>query len=533
MTKKVTQKIVAALAIVTAICMMAGCGKPASESSQLNVTDKDSQKTQSEASGSETVPDGSSDDVYQLVMEYVYPGTLKPDIQMVQDAINDISREKIGVEVTIYPVTLPESMTQMSLMITSGEQVDLVIGSRFSGFLQYVSNNLVIPLDDLYEQYGAEIADDVGDAIAGGYIDGTLWGIPSIDVFSKQYGYMARTDLLEKYNLQEYMDETKQLTYEDLDKIFELVKAGEGADFYPLIMVGASQTTFDNYKIVDYLGSSAASGGIMDNGRAGKTIENVYKTEAYAEHCKWMRKWYEAGYINPDVLTSSETADSYMINGRGMMISNYTYLDMEEQSERNYKMDITALRVSQRYVNTNMYQDANWCIPVTCADPAKTMQFLSLLHSDVDIINLIYNGIENIHYVKTDVDRIIDYPKGLDASSVGYGMQAKFYGSPTKRDMFVPLDENYFAELEDWNYNIPEECISPYLGYVFNPNSMKTEIAAINDVMNQYRPALETGSVDPDEVLPQFIQALEDAGIEDVIAANQAKLNEWLAQNKK
>lgn len=112
-------------------------------------------------------------------------------------------------------------------------------------------------------------------------------------------------------------------------------------------------------------------------------------------------------------------------------------------------------------------------------------------------------------------------------------MQAKFYGSPTKRDMFAPLDKSYFADLEDWNYNIPQECISPYLGYVFNPNTMKTEIAAINDVMNQYRPALETGSVDPDEVLPQFIRALKDAGIDDVIKENQTRLNEWIAQNNK
>lgn len=388
--KKFTKLFTALLTIMSVMCTLAGCGNTSSGSGDPGGSMDDTQQTLNKASDSASVSEHESNDgIYHLVMEYVYPGTLKPDIQMVQDAINDISREKIGVEVTIYPVTLPESMTQMSLMITSGEQVDLVLGSRFSGFLQYVSNNLVIPLDDLYEQYGTEIAEDVGEAIAGGYIDGTLWGIPSIDVFSKQYGYLARTDLLEKYNLQEYMDETKQLTYEDIDKIFEVVKAGEGEDFYPLIMVGSSETSFDRYKIVDYLGSSAATGGIMDNGRAGKTIENVYETEEYANHCKWMRKWYEAGYINPDVLTSSETVDSYMVNGRGMMVSNYTYLDMEEQTERNYKMDMTALNVSQRYVNTNMYQDANWCIPVTCADPAKTMQFLSLLHSDIDIINLI------------------------------------------------------------------------------------------------------------------------------------------------
>ena len=35
---------------------------------------------------------------------------------------------------------------------------------------------------------------------------------------------------------------------------------------------------------------------------------------------------------------------------------------------------------------------------------------------------------------------------------------------------------------------------------------------------------------DPDELLPQFLEALDDAGIDDVIAAKQEQLDAFLAE---
>ena len=46
--------------------------------------------------------------------------------------------------------------------------------------------------------------------------------------------------------------------------------------------------------------------------------------------------------------------------------------------------------------------------------------------------------------------------------------------------------------------------------------------------MGQYVPALETGSVNPDVVLPEFLEALEAAGIQECIAENQKQLDQWL-----
>jgi putative aldouronate transport system substrate-binding protein len=43
---------------------------------------------------------------------------------------------------------------------------------------------------------------------------------------------------------------------------------------------------------------------------------------------------------------------------------------------------------------------------------------------------------------------------------------------------------------------------------------------------------LESGSLDPDVVLPQFLEALNAADINKVIAENQRQLDAWLAAKK-
>ena len=56
-----------------------------------------------------------------------------------------------------------------------------------------------------------------------------------------------------------------------------------------------------------------------------------------------------------------------------------------------------------------------------------------------------------------------------------------------------------------------------------------SEAAAVSAVVEQYLGLVGYGSVNPEEIMPEFIAALKDAGIDEVIAANQAQLDAWFA----
>lgn len=62
-------------------------------------------------------------------------------------------------------------------------------------------------------------------------------------------------------------------------------------------------------------------------------------------------------------------------------------------------------------------------------------------------------------------------------------------------------------------------------------SEVKTEVAAVQAVLDQYRLPLENGVIDPDENLPKFINALKEAGIDTVIAEKQRQLDEWAEKN--
>ena len=73
---------------------------------------------------------------------------------------------------------------------------------------------------------------------------------------------------------------------------------------------------------------------------------------------------------------------------------------------------------------------------------------------------------------------------------------------------------------------------SGILGFMFNPDPVKNEIALCSSVIEEYSGGLETGSVDPDVYLPKFLEKLKNAGIDKVLQESQKQLYEW-RNNKK
>ena len=70
------------------------------------------------------------------------------------------------------------------------------------------------------------------------------------------------------------------------------------------------------------------------------------------------------------------------------------------------------------------------------------------------------------------------------------------------------------------------------MGFVFDDTNVVNEVTACTNVIQQYAYGLEVGAVDVDTVLPEFQQALKDAGIDTIIAEKQSQLDAWLAEQE-
>lgn len=81
-----------------------------------------------------------------------------------------------------------------------------------------------------------------------------------------------------------------------------------------------------------------------------------------------------------------------------------------------------------------------------------------------------------------------------------------------------------WEKFEEFNKN---STPSPALGFYFDSNPVRTEIAAISNVTSEFSPALLKGAVDPEEYLPAFNKKLKEAGMEKVLDEIQKQYDEW------
>ena len=72
---------------------------------------------------------------------------------------------------------------------------------------------------------------------------------------------------------------------------------------------------------------------------------------------------------------------------------------------------------------------------------------------------------------------------------------------------------------------------SKLLGFNFDSEPVKTELAAINNVIEEFAVPLETGSIDPKENLPKYVEKLRLAGADTVLAEIQKQYDEWKKSN--
>lgn len=472
-------------------------------------------------------------EIYECVVEYPTLGETPQDLQLVEDALNEITEEKIGVHVTLYPINAFNSTQETTQMIASGEKLDLAISIFEGGCLSYANSESIIELDELVEEYGQDILAAEGVAMGGGYVNGTLYAVPTEEKMGRVKAFEARKDLLDKYGI-EY-DANKIYTPQELTEIFAIVQAGEGDTFHCIAASSGDDPLYTFFDHADTLGASYASGVLTDYGTAGTTVTNYFETEEFAELCAEIRTWYENGYLSSDCNTTTDAALTQLETGN--YLGQFTNAEPDMIANHSLMMnsyvgtDVVPLYTSAPAAQTAYYQLTQWMIPITCDNPEKTMQFLNLTYADKDVINILKNGIEGTHYEFVDgSDCIIDYANGYDPSTVPYTAILNVWGDKSKDYQFTPITEQYYDELAAFNASVSDEHTSDALGYTFDSSAVKSQYAAVTDVVTQYSSVLGLGVADPDTTLGEFVSALKAAGIDEIIAENQSQLDAWLAE---
>lgn len=477
------------------------------------------------ASGEATGTADADDDYDQITFAFFCNLFIPQDMQMIEDALNEQLREKIHAEVELVPLSLGTYDQQMNLMISGGEKLDLYImfGGNFSSAIN--QNKLAVVDPDLMAEYAPGVLDALGDYMDSVTVNGNVYGFPVNKDMATRRGVSLNRDLLEKHGLLEAAEEIQNV--DDLAVLFEKMSALE-----PNLVMTSSQ---DNGKSVMESGFASFDkvgdyyGVLMDCGGDDLVLENLFETEWYAQTLDYIRDWYNKGWILSDGSINPDTGINLYKSGR---LFSYlgdkkpgSYVDVENTTGIPTLDGILTTPIS----TNDTINGVVMAIPITCEDQAPVLKFLNLLYSDPEVLNILDWGIEGVHYERVpDTDTLIRYPEGVTSDNDGYGLnQGWSFGNQLISYAWETVGtDDYYEEMKAFNESA---VISKAVGFMFDPSPVKSEIAALDSVLAEYRLGLENGELDPEEYLPKFQQALREAGIEKVIAEKQRQLDAWVA----
>ena len=511
------KKFVSALmAMAMSASLLAGCGEAAGDASQNNTQDS------AQDSADDTTGENTGEN-YHMVMQITTYGFDDPDLGAVQDAVNAITVPEIGVDVEFKTIPIMEQATKLGLLVSSGEQIDLVCTGLLTNPATLQSQGLLTDITEYVE------ASDILSKKAEGIIDackigGRIYAYPGATASGVQVTYFYDKDIADQYKIEV---PSKIESAEDWEKLFSQVKAS-GMQQYP-ISLGDGVACEYEWSQFDALGdNSYDSYGVVMENNPDKVV-NYYATDEYRAKCKMHRDWYNAGYCVPDSISNGYTTTDTMSQGQifGFVSNGGTGMSDAYWSKITGK-NIASVPMSDITISASDVVNFSWGVSSTCENPEKVVKFLELLYSNADLANILNYGIEGTHYVTTEGSRIIDYPEGVDAGTCGYGNFVGSYGDTAQIYQRKPLTDEFVEHIPDYMY--PNAKSSKYLGYSFDPTNVSTQVASVTAVISEYAPSLECGVVDPDQMIEEFNQKLEAAGMNDIIAENQAQLDAWLAQ---
>ena len=472
-----------------------------------------------------------SKEIVEIIWQYPSPGDLGVGFQEMEDALNVMMERDIGVHVRFEPVGLIESQQKAALMVSSGEQLDISL--TFLGTLgPSVENGMILPLDDLIEQYGPDIKAQCGEQFGAYSYKGSIYGVPPPGAIGNAYGYIARKDILEKYGIS--VDENKKYTLADVEAVFEKVKAGEGPNFYCTIPWNTEPAPLNN-SYIEYDGSLACGVLMLNRSFTDLTITNLFETEEYKNYAQMMYRWAQKGYISPDAAVTSEFSDTLMKSGNYLGEFYWHNPKNTYEISASLGMSMSSMKLLDGYALNTSNAGVSWNIPVTSINPAKAVQALNYILQYKKAAWLIQYGLEGKSYeiVEETPDGAVIKYLADDPSTLPYFNPYGLWGNLLEQPAVYPTPANINKLRKEFDDAIPKSRYSPVIGYSFVQESVATEIAAVNTVIAQYTPGFNSGSLNPDTALSEFIAALKAAGIDKIIAENQRQLNEWaVAKNQ-
>jgi putative aldouronate transport system substrate-binding protein len=443
-----------------------------------------------------------------VTLKLYYPGSPQKDQALVNDEINKYLTEKINATLEMNPVDWANWPQKVNTMLSANEDFDLTLTASWCGFYENIAKKGYTDITDLVDKHAPKLRKELPPSLfKGATVNGKLYGIPTYKEMADVVGvrFIANKDLVDKHKID--IDAIEKV--EDLEPILKLIKENE-PDYVPLAwgqLPAIADTGYEDVGPWDSIGKF----------KDGKIVD-AFDDPEYVKLFDIARKWYLAGYIQQDVLTATNDPANLFMKWQPLKPGKDKEMSLNEG--KNWIQP----KIRKAKIMTGVLSGSIMAIPRSSKNVERALMYLELVNTDKYLNNLINFGIEGKHYVKVS-DNIIDYAPGVDTKSLAYAPGGQwFFGNQFLNYVWKSEDPNKWKNFEEFNkVAVPSDI----LGFVFNPDPVKTELAASSNIFKEFFKSLESGAVDPKVQLPKFREKLKQAGSDRILAEKQKQYEEW------
>ena len=529
------------LTLVMLATMFVGCGKKAEETAGTTAPTKAAEDAKDAGADTKAEPETALEPV--TLKWYLHGSNVTDDSEVLAKA-NEYLKEKINV--TLEPIwgTWGDFDSNAVLAINGGDEVDIYFTCSWSAdeYNAFARKGAWVRLDNpennLIEKYAPDLWATLPKVLTqGATINGAdgygVYAVPGYKDIATQNCWDINVPLLEKYGYT--LDDIKNADYYSFGDILKTVKEGEGKDFYPLLVEGAVLERMVNNSII--VTGDAGTNNLLSyyinptntaaEGAYGNKILSKFETPEYKKFVEKTREYFLAGYIDPamgNANQANDTRSAKQLTGDYLIGTQSYALGYEIQASTERGFEVAMVPCTPAYVDTTSSQGAMMAISTASKNPERAMMFLNLLNTDPYLFTLLDFGVEGVHYNMVDGEAVFT-EKRNDYMPWTNGM-----GNVTQLPPQKGQGKDFWNGFKAY-YGSAGEI--PILGWALDASSLETEMGSLANVAAEYALALNTGTVDPAEKLPQYIQKLKDNGIDKVVAEANRQLEEFLAAKGK
>ncbi|MFC5467225.1 ABC transporter substrate-binding protein [Cohnella suwonensis] len=460
----------------------------------------------------------------------------------VLEALNAKLKKDINATLELNYIGWSDVASKYPLLLASGENVDFIFAADWNFYVTEATKGAFRALDaDMLRKFMPRHMEKLPPgAIEASFVNGASYMVPTASPDRKVNVALFRKDVMEKAGM------TEIAKFSEIEPYLAVIKRD-----YPNMIPLNLDSQFDLPTPYGYLmsekfawfnapfdsGDPMAQGVTADKENPSGTMYSMTE-EPLLGYQKFaagiMKNWYDKGYINKNPYANNVRSKDNFCNGKsGVAFGNS--IDMMSVFASCKEKGIDVYPFPMLYPSGKTSQ-SSWlnngvAIAASSKNPERTLEALDLIMEEPSYAYLAYFGIEGKNYALSP-DGKIGLPEGVTSEANTYPPDASGFWFVNK-DLFKPLATwtDSYVSLQQRIAGYLEPTM--YLGFLFNSESVKSEIAQLKNVSTQYAQPIYIGAVeDVDAAFDTLAARLKQAGIDKVKEEVEKQGAEFMARTR-